>query len=202
MRVKIQITFSLLLTIAAVSGLTAPAHAQSDLTTTKRMRPELALGYTYERSNAPPGSCTCFTLNGGNATFAWPLKTGRLSLVGDITADHASNISSAGYSLTLSTFNAGARYTPRIGHSSLHPFSQALIGLAHSSGTLVQAGTAAAGNSSVAFAANLGGGIDYSVSRRFSIRLFEADYLLTTFDNGSNNHQNNLRMSAGVVFHF
>jgi hypothetical protein len=25
---------------------------------------------------------------------------------------------------------------------------------------------------------------------------------LTTFDNGTNNHQNNLRISAGVVIHF
>jgi hypothetical protein len=34
------------------------------------------------------------------------------------------------------------------------------------------------------------------------VRLIEADYLLTTFDNGSNNHQNNLRIGAGVVVHF
>jgi hypothetical protein len=33
------------------------------------------------------------------------------------------------------------------------------------------------------------------------VRLIDADYLLTTFDNGSNNHQNNLRISAGVVVH-
>ena len=43
-----------------------------------------------------------------------------------------------------------------------------------------------------------------TVSQRvsFSARLAEADYLLTTFDNGTNNHQNNLRISAGVVIHF
>ena len=46
------------------------------------------------------------------------------------------------------------------------------------------------------------GGLDLRVNPRFSIRLVEADYLLTTFDNGSNNHQNNLRVSAGVVIHF
>jgi hypothetical protein len=34
------------------------------------------------------------------------------------------------------------------------------------------------------------------------LTLVEADHLLTTFDNGSNNHQNNLRISAGVVIHF
>jgi hypothetical protein len=32
--------------------------------------------------------------------------------------------------------------------------------------------------------------------------MIEADYLLTTVDNGSNNHQNNLRISAGIVVHF
>jgi hypothetical protein len=30
----------------------------------------------------------------------------------------------------------------------------------------------------------------------------EADNLLTTLDNGTNNHQNNLRISAGLVVHF
>ena len=39
-------------------------------------------------------------------------------------------------------------------------------------------------------------------NRRFSIRLIEADYLLTTVDNGSNDHQNNLRISGGLVVHF
>ena len=40
------------------------------------------------------------------------------------------------------------------------------------------------------------------MSRRFAIRAFEADYLLTTFDNGSNNLQNNFRISVGAVIHF
>jgi hypothetical protein len=92
--------------------------------------------------------------------------------------------------------------SPRLKHSTLQPFGQVLAGLARSSGTLVQGSPPGAGNAGAAFPANLGGGLDLSASRRFSIRLVEADYLLTTFDNGSNNHQNNLRISAGVVIHF
>ena len=103
---------------------------------------------------------------------------------------------------TLSAFTAGVRYTPPVGHSSLHPFGQVLAGVAHSSGTLVQGSLSATTNAGAAFAGNFGGGLDLRASRRFSIRLVEADYLLTTFDNGSNNHQNNLRISAGVVIHF
>jgi hypothetical protein len=34
------------------------------------------------------------------------------------------------------------------------------------------------------------------------VRLIEADYLVTTFDNGVNNHQNNLRIGAGLVVRF
>jgi outer membrane immunogenic protein len=164
-------------------------------------RPDLDLGYTYLRSNAPPGGCTCFNLNGGNATFSWPLKTGHVALVGDVSAAHAGNISSGGYNLTLSSYTAGARIQPWLAHS-LHPFGEALIGFAHSSGTLVEGQTTTAPHSTVSFAANLGGGLDLGVSRRLSWRMVEVDYLLTTFSNGGNNHQNNLRLSTGIVIHF
>jgi peptidoglycan-associated lipoprotein len=142
------------------------------------------LDYSYLRSNAPPGDCGCFNLNGGSATFAWTLKPeGHFALVGDITAAHAGSISSSGYDLTLSSYTVGARYRFKVPQPSLQPFGQLLVGIAHSSGSL-------------------GGGLDLRANRRFSVRLVEADYLLTTFDNGTNNHQNNLRVSAGVVMHF
>ena len=170
-------------------------------------RSELALGYTYLHSNAPPGGCGCFNLNGGNATYAWQLKPAQpgssvYSLVGDVTAAHAGNFSSAAYSLTLSVYTVGVRYRLHSGHSSLQPFGQVLAGFAHSSGTLVQGQSTAASNAGAAFAANVGGGADLHLNGRFSIRLADVDYLVTTFDNGSNNHQNNLRVSTGVVIHF
>ena len=206
MRFRINHTFVLflLLPIAAVSLRPARAQnsAQSSTAPENPTRAELALGYTYMHSNAPPGGCGCFNLNGGSATFAWAIKPGKWDLVGDITSAHASNISAAGYGLTLSAFTAGVRYLPRFHHSSLQPFGQVLVGIAHSSGTLVQGSNSATTNPGAAFASNLGGGLDLNTTRRFSIRLFEADYLVTTFNNGTNNHQNNLRIGAGVVVHF
>ena len=165
-------------------------------------RADLALGYSYVHSNAPPGGCGCFNMNGGNATFAWPLRSGQFAMAGDVAIAHAGTVSSTGDSLTLSTFTAGVRYLPPLEHSSLRPFGQVLLGLAHSSGTLVQVSNPGAANAGAAFAANFGGGLDLRATSRFSIRLAEADYLLTTFNNGGNNHQNNLRISAGVVIHF
>ena len=205
MRLRITHTLVLLLTIAAASASQAIAQtpdAQPAAPRGNEYRAELALGYSYLHSNAPPGGCGCFNMNGGNATFAWPLKSGMFALAGDVTVAHAGAVSTSGDNLTLSTFTAGGRYLPRLGHSSLQPFGQVFAGLAHSSGTLVQGSNAGSANAGAAFAANFGGGLDLHTSHRFSVRLFEADYLLPTFDNGSNNRQNNLRISAGLVVHF
>ncbi len=202
MRLRIHREFALLLTIAVASLCSASAHAQAAPTTESTARPEVALGYTYLRSNAPQGSCGCFNVSGGNATFAWPLASGKFALAGDVTIAHAGTVSSSGDNLTLSTFTAGVRYLLPMKSRSFQPFGQVLAGLAHSSGTLVQGANPGAANAGAAFACNFGGGLDLRVNPRFSIRLAEADYLLTTFDNGTNNHQNNLRISAGVVIHF
>ena len=99
MRLRITHTFALLLTIAAVSVAQAVAQApdqtagQTAPTSDKPLRAELALDYSYLRSNAPPGGCGCFNLNGGSATFAWPVKPGSFALAGDVTVAHAGAIS-------------------------------------------------------------------------------------------------------------
>jgi peptidoglycan-associated lipoprotein len=200
MRNRIQSKLSLLLAIAAVSAVPFVSLAQTAPAKEDMPRPELALGYSYVHSNLPPGGCGCFSLNGGNATFTWPLGSSKFAVAGDINVVHAGGVSGQSDSLTLSTYTAGARYLPHAGHSAWHPFGQVLIGLAHSSGTLVQGSNPGSGNAGAAFATNIGGGLDLRAGPQISIRLVEADYLLTTVDNGSNNHQNNIRIGAGVVF--
>ena len=122
--------------------------------------------------------------------------------MGDVVSGNAGGDSAAAYGLTLSAFTAGVRYLPPVGHLSFRPFGQALVGLAHSSGILVQGSNPGAVKASAAFAGNLVEASTCMLTPRYSIRLVEADYLLTTFDNGINNHQNNFRIWAGVVFHF
>jgi peptidoglycan-associated lipoprotein len=201
MRLRIKTTFALLLTMAAVS--TAPVSAQSAAAVIKPLRNELALDYSYLRSNAPPGGCGCFNLNGGSATYAWFVRPeGGYALVADVSVVHAGAITASGYTLTLSTYTLGERYKLRLGHSAFQPFGQALVGVAHSSGTLVQGATPATAAAGTTLAASLGGGLDLNAGRRYFIRLFEADYLSNTFNNGVNNIQNNLRISAGLALHF
>ena len=199
MRLTNNSPFVLLLAVAAVSALPAVSRAQTAPAQQASPRPELAFGYSYVHSNLPPGGCGCFSLNGGNATFTWPLGAGKFAAAGDINVVHAGSASTSGDSLTLGTYTAGPRYLPMAGHSVWQPFGQALIGLAHSTGTLVQGVNPGAANAGAAFAATLGGGLDLRAGSKFSIRLIEADYLFTTFDNGSNNHQNNIRIGAGIV---
>jgi hypothetical protein len=49
-----------------------------------------------------------------------------------------------------------------------------------------------------------GGGLDIPFGRHLAIRALQAEYLLTRFDrsDGSSATQNNLRVSAGIVFCF
>src|SRR5580658_607976 len=90
MRFRINALSSLLLTIAAVS--TAQAVAQAGPSADKALPAELALNYSYMRSNAPPGGCGCFNLNGASATVAWPVKPGKFAFVGDLTIANANKI--------------------------------------------------------------------------------------------------------------
>jgi peptidoglycan-associated lipoprotein len=202
MRFRIKHTFVLLLTVAAVSSRPAAAQLSQAPPPERPMRSDLAVDYSYLRSNAPPGGCTCFNLNGVSVNIAFPALPGRFALVGDLTIDNVSKVNTSGYSLTLSTFTVGARYLPKLRHSPFQPFAQIMAGGAHASGSLTLPPNPLAQNATLSFAASIGGGLDVHLNKRFGIRLAQADYYPTTFDNGSNNHQNNFRLSAGAVIHF
>jgi outer membrane immunogenic protein len=123
-----------------------------------------------------------------------------IGVVGEIASQHASNISGSGGDLTLTSFLAGPRYRWTVARR-LSPFVQLLLGGAHASGTLAPGASGIAGSSS-AFAMIAGGGLDIGLTRHIALRAFEADYYLTRFDNGVNDHQNNLRIAAGVTLRF
>jgi peptidoglycan-associated lipoprotein len=160
---------------------------------------ELALEYNFVRANAPPAECDCFSLNGGSISIEQPFRSGHLAGAFDAAVVHGSGISSGGYDLTLSSFTAGLRYRPVV-HPHWNPFGQVLVGVAHAGGTLVQGNTPAASDSTLTFASIVGGGLDYRLHGRWSVRLIDADYLLTRSSNGVNDHQNNLRLGAGIAY--
>jgi outer membrane immunogenic protein len=185
------IALLLLLGFAAMAPRTAAAQ-RGDLV-------DVGVDYNFVRTNAPAGDCGCFAMNGGSGWVGFNFSHS-FGIVGEIAGQHASNISSTGTDLTLTSYLAGPRYTWGRAHH-FAPFAQALLGGAHASGSLAPGSSGLAGSAN-AFALTAGGGLDVSFTRRIALRAFEADYYLTRFDNGVNDHQNNVRIAAGVILRF
>jgi hypothetical protein len=74
--------------------------------------------------------------------------------------------------------------------SKFRPFAQAMFGVGHVN--------ASAAGSDTSFATALGGGLDYHLIPLVAWR-FQGDYLQTRF---FGTHQNNIRLSTGIVVHF
>jgi peptidoglycan-associated lipoprotein len=163
-------------------------------------RGDAAVTYHWVRTNAAPGDCGCFSLNGGGISGSWNFH-GHWSIVTDFGAEFNSSVPSNQSSLTVTSFLVGARYrVPQPWTKSTHspqPFAQALIGPAHAFGA--GAGVADGTN---AFAARIGGGIDIPLRSHFQVRAIQIDWFRTQFANTVNDRQNNLEISVGLVYHW
>jgi len=161
---------------------------------------EIALDYTYIHSNAPPGGCGCFSMSGGGGSYAYHYRP-HFALLADVEVAHASKADAYGDGLTLTSFLAGPRFYYRRPAAHWVPYGQALLGIVRGTGTLAAANSNGS-QSSVVFGSALGGGVEYNITRDFTLRVVEVNYFVTTFDNLVNNRQNNLRVTAGVAYHF
>ncbi|MGA8744095.1 MAG: outer membrane beta-barrel protein [Terracidiphilus sp.] len=163
------------------------------------------LRFSAQVSNAPPGTCGCFGLEGVAGDAAWnlfSLGTSRgvgLGVAGDLGVVHTGQLNGANYGLTLTTFTAGPRL--RLPGKRLHTFGQALFGVAHGSGSQFPSGDTLV-SSANSFALDLGGGADYSISEKLSLRAVQIDYLRTSLPNILSDWQNNLRIGVGVTVRF
>jgi outer membrane immunogenic protein len=161
---------------------------------------DAAASYHWVHTNAGPGECGCFGLNGGGLSGSWNFH-GPWSAVVDISAETKSGAPPVNNSLTLVSYLAGARYKiPQPwfeGNHKPQPFAQIILGAAHAGG-----GEAGVADGSYRFATRIGGGIDVPLNSHFAVRVVQIDYYLTTFVNATNDHQNNLLVGAGIVYHW
>jgi outer membrane immunogenic protein len=185
--------FRIVLLIVVFSGCLVSASVAVGQSTGKL---EIGANYIYTRTNAPPGGCGCFSLNGGAGWVGYNFRDD-LALIGELSGSQASNIEGTTGSLTLTSFLGGLRYSRH--HNQLAPFGQVLLGVAHASGELTPNSSGLAGSDN-GFALTAGGGLDVKLSHHFSLRVVQADYFLTHFNNSLNNRQNNFRIGAGIVF--
>jgi outer membrane immunogenic protein len=177
-------------------GLAAVAMAQE--LPGSSSRGDVALTYQYMHSNTQPGQCGCFNLNGGGVSASWQFHP-RLAAVVEADAGVAGNGPVTGSTLTLVSGLAGVRYSLPLLIKREHApqfFAEVLAGGAHAGG-----GIAGSADGTAAFIAHAGGGLDQFLSDRFALR-FRASYAPSTFANGVNDHQNDLLIDAGVVYHW
>jgi opacity protein-like surface antigen len=187
MKLRLLVCLSALLSLGG-----AAAHAQDN------PKVDVFAGYSYVRDNPGPTSGDSFSLNGGSVSVDYHV-TSWLSGVADFGGYHNGDIRGTGTTGTLTTYLFGPRVSLP-GYRRFKPFAQTLFGFGR--GTSGVSGTLN-GNQN-AFAMTVGGGVDYKINNRLSLRPLQVDYLLTRFtqDTTSNQTQNGLRASAGIVVHF
>ncbi|HVO57527.1 MAG TPA: outer membrane beta-barrel protein [Dongiaceae bacterium] len=187
---------TLLAAATLLAGLAGAARAQNP---NEAQSGDAALTYHWVRSNAAPGQCGCFSLNGGGLSGSWNFRE-NWAIAAELSSETRGASVSQGYgSLTLTSFVAGVRYRAPQNWTGkapkLQPFGEALIGSAHAGGS--EAGVA---NGTNAFALRLGGGVDVPLNAHFAVRAVQLDWFRTGFANLQNDRQNNFLVATGLVF--
>jgi opacity protein-like surface antigen len=153
-------------------------------------------GYSYLRANPDE-----FNLNGWNASATGNV-TDWFGIEGDFSGHYGRPLDAfgrriPGVHIDQHTFMVGPKLAYRAG--SITPFAHFLIGAA-------RAGTRDElfGNTSDwALTTVIGAGVDVNLSKSIAVRVAQADWLRTQFKVSpfeEDNHQNNFRFSAGIVF--
>jgi hypothetical protein len=180
-------------------------------------RIEWFLGYSYLRAvpQLAAGNRLVY-LNGGSTSVAFNFNR-FFGIVGDfggfndtrLLLTFPSGAPSQDHQVdqgTVFTYLAGPRLSYRK-HDRVVPFAQVLFGGIHASdialsGCSVNCIFLPSENS---FALTAGGGLDIRIHHRIALRLIQAEYLMTRFENrntASSAMQNDVRLSTGLVFRF
>ena len=182
----------------APAEVAVPAIRPADSSTAwERPRPTLRTaplmevygGYAFARF-VSGGTGTNF--NGALGSFGYNIKPW-LQLIGDSSY---SFVTTNGIKNVLYGNHFGPRFFRRGRNRwGATPFGEALFGGSRADTTV--SGVGGYKTSQNCFSIKVGGGVDIHSSRRLDIRLFDVDYYRTSF--GTNLHQNNYWVSAGIV---
>jgi hypothetical protein len=143
-------------------------------------------GYSNLTSNL---NATNFNLSGFNVSVTENLN----SWFGGVLDFSSHNGTEAGFKTNMQTLMYGPVFAYRK-HPSFVPFVHGMAGV-------VRGGPEYLNISMPEYRVGLvaGGGVDLKVSQRVSLRLIQADYLMTRF---SSARQDNIRLSVGIVLRF
>jgi outer membrane protein OmpA-like peptidoglycan-associated protein len=178
---------------------------------------EWFMGYSYLRAvpSLTAGNRMMW-LNGGSTSVAFNLNR-YFGIVGDFggynetrlllaTGNPPSAVGSAQsvQAGTVFTYLGGPRLSFRK-FDRVTPFAQVLVGGIHASEESICKSCAPLLPVENALALTAGGGLDVRIHRRFAIRIVQAEYLMTRFEDlntGTKAMQNDIRLSSGIVLRF
>ncbi len=223
MKLNARVLAPLAIAVLLIPAL--PLHAQNTVSPSNSAieypKVELFLGYTHfgtGSTDTVPGN-RMVGLNGGSASVAFNLNR-YLGLVADFGGydDNQLQLTGTGANEPLVVNSSGTAYTylfgPRFSFrnsSRFTPFAQVLVGGVHASDVTVSGCTGTACTplpAQTALALTAGGGLDIRLTRHFSIRAVQAEYMMTRFadvtygSTGAATTQNDLRLSSGLLFGF
>jgi hypothetical protein len=166
---------------------------------------DLAVTFAAERSQATADQGGFWFKGGGVDAGVTVWKD--LGIAASLTGDHASGIAPS-VDANKITYLLGPRYNYTPGRRNVGTanerrtqlFVQTLFGGVHGFDGLYPTNNTTTSRAS-AFALQAGGGVNLYLTKRFGLRLLEADYVRTNLPNGAANAQNDLRLGFGVTCH-
>lgn len=161
---------------------------------------EAGLSYSYTRVN-PGGALSSYNANGGYGYAEYNFSK-VFGLVADLGANYVGNAQGVHLGNTTFEYLFGPRFNWR--HSRFTPYVQALVGGERfSNGLNPAAGNPRLANSQNNFAAALGGGLDFALTKHIAVKPIQVEWLTAQVSSSNLAYaQNNIRYSAGVVFRF
>ena len=190
--------YSLLLAASLIAGTNLQAQSTATL---GHQELDVAATYTEQYSNLV--STPTFWHGGGSVELSTQTYRG-WGLAANVSGTQTGSAANSGYGLSLVTAVFGPRYTYfRPGsvnrNHGLAIFGQGLIGESWGFDSYFPS-TSGVQTDARSLALHVGGGVDIGLSRHFAVRVLQADWLRTQFPNANTNVQNNLGLSAGIVF--
>jgi hypothetical protein len=148
---------------------------------------DLAAGYEYVHFESAPFSAN---LSGIHTSVAYSLNEW-FALESDVVAAFGGDVFSSGGQSRYVLFTGGGRIRWNREPKRWSPWLHTLVGLTHMNPQVAREGK-------TGFALQAGGGVDYMINPRLSIRA-DADYVYTRLYSDS---QNNYQVGVGFVLHF
>jgi hypothetical protein len=200
--------FDKLFVFALFAGTAAAAIAQAvpvasddrGPTVSSRYPIALSLNYTAMISNAPPGTCGCFLLQGGSGEGVFHLWR-NIAAVAKVSGNRVGLVPQSQQGLSLVTYTAGPRYSFRTTRR-ITTYGQFLVGGVHGFDTYLPVNNSQSTGAGNSLALAPAGGVEIGINNWLSVKAAEGEYLITHLPNSVNAYQRNLRASAGVVFRF